>query len=159
MNNNTNIDNTIDTEGKTLIHIPLINIDNLKLWLDSRINTEHKIYNSYINIDNLYISNYDKINIYYNPLDYEISQKYLYYNEDKLNIYSHPNKKIQNDNNNNAVIFVGIKNNTRRFYLDNIFRKIIDICNRENIKDPITGDFLINKNLRNNFYNWSKKYS
>ena len=144
------IKNDINLDKTSLIHI-----DNMKLWLDKKIISNKFFFDS----TNLYLSNYNKINLYYNSTDYEIKQKNYYYDIDKLNIYSHPNTIIQKEYNNNAIIYVGINNNTRRFYLDNIFRQLIDICVRDNIREPITGDYLINKNLRTNFYNWSKKNS
>jgi len=141
---------------KNIDYVPLLHIKryNDNLWLDKTIS------NIYFDINSdLYISNYDKIQLYYNISDYEIYQKYYYYDSKKLNIYKHPNNIIQKNNDNKAIIYVGIKPNTNRFYLDNIFRKLIDLCLVNKIRDPITGDYLINKNIRINFYNWAKKHS
>jgi hypothetical protein len=153
--NNKIIKNKNLLSNNNVDHVPLIYIDNIKLWLDKKIIPNKYFFDS----TNLYLSNYNKINLYYNTTDYEIKQKNYYYDLDKLNIYSHPNSNIQKEHNNNAIIYVGINNNTRRFFLDNIFRELIDICVRDNIRDPITGDYLINKNIRTNFYNWAKKNS
>jgi len=158
--------NTFGENNNDFNYVPLIHINTHKLWLDSRIETNIKILNNYnIETNSLYLSKNKQIQLYYNPTDYEIKQKHYYYDNNDLNIYPHPSNNIQKkyisntENNNKPIIYVGIKNNTRRFYLDNIFRKLIDICVNENIRDPITGDYLINKNLRNNFYKWSSKFS
>ena len=139
--------------------ITTLNLYNNNRWLDEKIDSTRYFNNlQYENQTNLYLSNYNNICYYYYPNDIEIKQKYYYYDIDRLNIYSHPSNKVLKEDK-NAIIYVGINNKTRRFYVDNIFRKLIDICIKNNIKDPLTNEYLINKSHRKNFYIWSRKNS